>query len=339
MRNPVTEKRNWVGAMAALLAAAVSVSCGSTPIRSHATSSSNSPATLSLNASSVDFGSVPVGGKKTSSLTLANSSASGGPNVTFSKVTTTGTGFSATAAALPLVLAPGQSAAITVTFTPKSAGAASGSLSITEEGATDPSTVSLTGTGVGASQLGVSPSTLSFGSVTVGSSQTKTGTLTAGSASVNVTSAAWSGQGYSVSGISFPVTVGAGQSVPFAVSFAPQTAGSSPGSISFVSNASNSPTNEIFSGTGTQSQTQTPSTHSVELAWDPSTSQVTGYYVYRGTGGGYSRLNSSLQTTTTFTDTSVQSGATYFYVTTAVDSNGTESAFSNQVAATIPATP
>ena len=39
---------------------------------------------------------------------------------------------------------------------------------------------------------------------------------------------------------------------------------------------------------------------------------------------------------TTFVDGSVQSGQTYYYVVTAVDTSGTESAYSNQVQAAIP---
>ena len=79
-----------------------------------------------------------------------------------------------------------------------------GALTIAVDGASDPASVPLTGTGIGPSELGVSPSTLSCGTVAVGSSANKTGTLTAGTSDVTVTSAAWSGQGYSVSGISFP---------------------------------------------------------------------------------------------------------------------------------------
>jgi hypothetical protein len=317
----------------------LSISCGSKPLLPGHTTSGNTAASLTLNTSTVDFGNVSVGGSKTSSLTLTNASASGGASVTFSQVTTSGTGFKATTAALPIVLAPGESSSITIAFTPKSAGAVSGSLSITEDGAPDPSSVSLTGTGVGAGQLGVSPAALSFGNVAVGSSQNKTGTLTAGSASIKVSSAGWSGTGYSVSGVTFPVTLAAGQSIPFTVTFAPQTVGSAPGSISFVSNASNSPTSETFSGAGTQTQTQTTppaGAHSVDLAWDASNSQVVGYYVYRGSSGNYSRLNSSPQASTSYTDSTVQAGSTYFYVTTAVNANGEESAYSNQATATIP---
>jgi fibronectin type 3 domain-containing protein len=37
-----------------------------------------------------------------------------------------------------------------------------------------------------------------------------------------------------------------------------------------------------------------------------------------------------------YTDSSVQAGSTYYYVITAVDSSGNESAFSNQAQAVVP---
>jgi len=78
--------------------------------------------------------------------------------------------------------------------------------------------------------------------------------------------------------------------------------------------------------------------HSVELAWSPSSSTVIGYNIYRGaaSGGPYAKIDGAVDTATTYSDTSVQAGGTYFYVTTAVASDGTESAFSNQVSAAIP---
>jgi hypothetical protein len=187
---------------------------------------------------------------------------------------------------------------------------------------------------LGAGQLAATPATLNFGNVAVGSNSVQTGTLTAGASDITVASAAWNGAGYSVSGITFPVTVPATQSVQFTVTFAPETTGSTSGSIAFDSNATNSPTAVTLSGNGTQS-----STHSVALSWDPSTSQVIGYNVYRGTvsGGPYRRVNTSIDTTTVYTDSSVQGGQTYYYVTTAVDANNVESGYSNQATSVIPA--
>lgn len=186
-----------------------------------------------------------------------------------------------------------------------------------------------------AGTLAVSPATLSFGNVGVGSDSSLTGTLTASTADVTVSSADWSGAGYSVSGITFPVTIAAGKSTNYKVTFNPQAAGSSPGSITFLSDASNSSISQSFAGDGTQGQ---GGTHSVALSWTPSASQVVGYNIYRGTenGGPYSRLNSSPESGTAYTDSTVLSGTTYYYVATSVDSNNVESTYSNQATAQVP---
>jgi hypothetical protein len=185
----------------------------------------------------------------------------------------------------------------------------------------------------GPGQLAVAPTTMSFGNLALGSKSAQKGTLTAGTTDITVSSAAWNGQGYALSGITFPVTVSAGQSVPFSVTFDPQAPGSAPGTVAFVSDATNSPTTETLTGSGTQQQ----SGHSVALSWNPSSSQVVGYNVYRrASGGSYAKINPSVSATTSYTDTSVQSGTTYDYVTTAIDSSNVESAYSNQATATIP---
>lgn len=185
-----------------------------------------------------------------------------------------------------------------------------------------------------AGALAVSPSTLNFGRVAVGNSASLTGTLSASNADVTVSSAAWSGSGYSVSGVTFPMSVAAGQSAQYTVTFTPPAAGTLPGSISFVSNATDSSPKQSFSGVGTQTTTQ----HSVSLTWNPSTSTVSGYNLYRGTqsGGPYSRLNSSMLLGTSYDDGGVPSGGTYYYVSTAVDADNNESAYSNEATAAIP---
>src|SRR5438046_1702656 len=77
---------------------------------------------------------------------------------------------------------------------------------------------------------------------------------------------------------------------------------------------------------------------SVCLSWDASTSPVVVYNVYRGTqsGGPYQRLNPSPQPDNSYTDATVQSGLTYFYVATAVGTDLVESRHSNETSATIP---
>jgi hypothetical protein len=195
-------------------------------------------------------------------------------------------------------------------------------------------TQSSTKTTGGAGTLAVSPTTMNFGNVAVGSSASLNGSLSASTSDVAVSSAAWNGSGYSVSGITFPVTVPAGQSVNYTVTFTPPASGASSGSITFSSNATDPSLNQTFNGNGAQT-----STHTVALSWSPSTSTVSGYNLYRGTqtGGPYStKLNSSLIAGTSFTDSGLVSGTTYYYVSTAVDSNNVESAYSNEASAAIP---
>ncbi len=79
--------------------------------------------------------------------------------------------------------------------------------------------------------------------------------------------------------------------------------------------------------------------HSAVLSWTASTSTgVTGYNVYRSTvsGAGYTKINSSLVGGSTYTDATVVSGQTYYYLTTAVDNSGEESVYSNEVQAVVP---
>jgi fibronectin type 3 domain-containing protein len=78
--------------------------------------------------------------------------------------------------------------------------------------------------------------------------------------------------------------------------------------------------------------------HAVTLSWNASTSNVAGYRTYRATssGGPYTSLNSAPNPQVRWTDSTVQPGATYYYVITAVASNGAESAYSNQTSAAVP---
>ena len=80
------------------------------------------------------------------------------------------------------------------------------------------------------------------------------------------------------------------------------------------------------------------STHSVSLTWTASTSTNVTYNVYRSatSNSGYLKINSAPVSVTSYTDSPVQAGQTYYYVATAVATSGTESAYSNQATAVIP---
>lgn len=75
----------------------------------------------------------------------------------------------------------------------------------------------------------------------------------------------------------------------------------------------------------------------VDLTWDASPgSDLAGYLVYRSleSGKGYQRLTPEALRVQSFADTNLKPGARYYYVVTAVDAEGNESAFSQEVAAT-----
>jgi len=142
---------------------------------------------------------------------------------------------------------------------------------------------------------------------------------------------------FSVTGLSFPVTVTTSQPVSFTVTFTPAATGAASATASFASNASNSPTSANLTGTGTAAPV-----HTVALSWTASVTEgVTSYNVYRAVFesnacGAYSNIGSTPASTTTFTDNNVTDGTTYCYATTAVDPEG-ESAYSNIAQAMIPA--
>ncbi|HYO25408.1 MAG TPA: malectin domain-containing carbohydrate-binding protein [Lacipirellulaceae bacterium] len=115
--------------------------------------SAATPAPLQASASSLDFGDVPLGQTASRQLTLTNGAEAGGANVTVdpgaSALTPAGTQFSFNfAQSSPIVLAPGQSTVVTVSYSPTAAGASAAGLAIAHNGANPPLNVQLAGQGV-----------------------------------------------------------------------------------------------------------------------------------------------------------------------------------------------
>jgi hypothetical protein len=288
---------------------------------------------IQVSSASINFGNDVVGSNSSQLLVITNT---GTATLTLTQVNETGSAFSVSGYTLPLSVNAGNQTTITVAFLPTSVGAVSGNISIVSNAPTSPTSVGLSGTGIAATfTLGISPASLSFGNVTTNTSSTPQDvTITnTGNSKVAISLITLSGSGYSMTGGSAPVTLIPSQNLVLTIQFSPTAAGSVSGSISIVSNASGSPASVSLSGTGVA-----PVQHTVALSWTASTSTVAGYNVYRGTvsGGPYSKINSSLVTTLSYTDSTVQSGTTYYYVTTAVDSSGDESVYSNEVSAPIP---
>jgi HYDIN/CFA65/VesB-like, Ig-like domain len=183
--------------------------------------------------------------------------------------------------------------------------------------------------------LSANPSLLNLGDVNVGGISVLGSTLTAtGNSSVTVSNISISGPGVTASGVSVGQVILPGQAATLNVTFTPSLIGAVAGSITVTSDAANSPTTISLLGVGVQLLS-----HSATLSWLASgSSSVVGYNVYSGTtsGGPYTRITASPIGATTYRDDSVDSGQTYYYVVTAVNSSNAESAYSNQASASIP---
>jgi hypothetical protein len=78
--------------------------------------------------------------------------------------------------------------------------------------------------------------------------------------------------------------------------------------------------------------------HSVDLSWNASSSDgIVSYSAYRSTmqGGPYILVASAISGLS-YTDSTVQSGVTYYYVVTAFDDRAQESVYSNEARAIVP---
>jgi hypothetical protein len=305
---------------------------------------SNSPLTIALSGigtqpqiaatpSSAAFGNVSTGTSNSQTITVSNG---GSATLTISSVSVTGTGFNISGISAPLTILAGKNTTFNAIFAPTTAGAVSGSITLANNSPSSPLSIPLSGTGIASTKvLGLSTTSLSFGNVNTGSSSSLSVALTNnGNANVTISNVGASGAGFSVTGVTSGEMLTPNQSVTVTVQFAPSTAGAVSGAVTISSDATNSPATINVSGTGVST---TP--HTVSLAWTASTSTVSGYNVYRGTtpSGPYpAKLNSSLVGSVQFTDTTVTSGQTFYYVVTAVDSSNVESTFSNQATAIIP---
>jgi hypothetical protein len=289
---------------------------------------------LAITPTSLSLGSVTVGTTGTATGTLAAT----GADVTITAASSSNSRFALSGLSLPATVLAGHSAAFTVTFSPQTSGSATATLTFATNGNPSSIVANLTGSGTTATgQLAVTPTALNLGNVAVGGSGTGAGSLTATGANVTLTGASSNNSQFAISGISLPMTIQAGQSAAFTVTFNPQSIGAASATLTFASNAAPPTITDALTGTGTKAPV-----HTVNLSWKASTStDIVGYNIYRSTFGtacgAYARLNSALNHSTTYGDSSVVDGTTYCYVTTAVNGSNEESAYSAVVQAKIPA--
>jgi hypothetical protein len=155
-----------------------------------------------------------------------------------------------------------------------------------------------------------------------------------GKVNVSIARVSATGKGFSVSGGS-NVVLAPDQAVTVSVGFSPGAEGKTHGTLSVSGDALGGSLVRIaLSGSGDAASGK----HTVALNWQASSSPAIGYFIYRSSkgSGGLSKLNATLNDSTSFTDTTVVSGETYQYAVTSVNSSNVESAASNQITVTIP---
>jgi hypothetical protein len=290
-------------------------------------------ASMSISPTSIKYGNNSVNSGPYYYVTLRNS---GSTTLKITSAAITGV-FKFAGLTTPSSLGAGKSVQIQLKFVPKTTGNFTGTFSVAAQNANRVA-VALSGSASTtstptSSTLTVSPTSFNFGNVTVGTTSTQTVTLKAGSVPVTISAASTTNTEFTLSNLTLPKTLAAGQSISAAVNFKPGSSGSTSTTFKITDNATNSPSTLTASGAGVATKQ-----HTVGLTWAPSKSTVAGYNIYRGaaTGGPYSKLNGGAIVTTSYSDSTVKSGSTYFYVTTAVNSSGAESIKSNEVRTAIP---
>jgi len=156
--------------------------------------------------------------------------------------------------------------------------------------------------------LSVSPTSLSFGNINPGASSTLAVTLTnSGNSNVTISNVSISGAGFNASGVSTGTGLTPGQTAALNVTFAPAATGSVTGSVTVTSNATNSPTTIALSGSGIQAtftawvvpglvrvgQTDAPGTTSSIALSGARGETVDAQVIVQGPAGGLSNVNLS----------------------------------------------
>jgi hypothetical protein len=212
----------------------------STPTSPSGSSSGVPGVTLSLPA--ISFVAQQVGtASATQSVTLTNGSTA----VTVSSLVVTGD-FSQTNTC-GTSLAVGGTCTVTVTFTPTAIGTRTGALTITDDAATSPQVVALSGIG-GTGEIALIPNMVTFANLVVGTSANIGVTIqNSGATSVNVVAVSASGDFTQTNTCS---TLVAGSTCLVTVKFTPTTTGPRTGTLVVSDDAAGSPHSVPLIGTG-----------------------------------------------------------------------------------------
>ncbi|MEW6246117.1 MAG: choice-of-anchor D domain-containing protein [Nitrospirota bacterium] len=324
--------------------AGLSAGTVSAPITITASGATNTPQTVTVSLV-VTAPATPAIGYSPASLSFTATQGGANPSNQALSITNTGTGtlswtVSDNATWLTLSRASGTgngSVTASVSVSGLAAGTYNAAITIAATGATNtPQTVPVTLT-VSAAQtptIGLSPTSLSFTAAqgaanpaaqTVNVTNPGSGTLT-WTASDN---ASW---------LTLNTTSGTTTTETDPITVSVNTSGLSAGTYNAVititaSGATNTPQTVPVTLT-----LNVPATSSATLTWNANTeSDLAGYKVYRATApGAYGAPIATLQgNVTNYVATGLQVGTTYYFVVTAYDSAGNESAYSNEVSKSV----
>lgn len=228
--------------------------------------STTTSGTFTALPTSASFGTVTVGSSKNIALTIKNV---GTTSLSISKGTLVGNMYSMTGLTLPKTLAAGSYFTLTVKFAPTSVVTSTGyvQLATTTNAVLN---VGLSGTGVTSSAssgdtLTATPTSVNFGSVPVATTNSQVVQLkNTGTTAISVSGCTVSGAGFKVPNYTYPLYVGAGQTVNTTVSFTPSSTAGVSGSMTFASNASDKTLIVALTGNG-GSATRTLSTSTSSL--------------------------------------------------------------------------
>lgn len=292
---------------------------------------------LVASPASVSFGSVQVGQTGAATLSLGNN---GSASIQISQIQFSSPDFSLSGnVTLPIALSVGESYNLTLKFAPSAVGATSASMTLAPSGTSAAVTVALSGTGEAKPAipgLQLQPTTVSFGDVQIGATSAQSVTITSsGTAALTISGLTVTNNGFSISGLTLPATLNPAQTADLVISFKPGAAGAATGSVTVVTNASSDSATIALSGTGVIT------VYEVDLTWDlptGSSDPPVGYKIFRAVNGSsvYTLLNSTLDASTSYTDSTVQNGNSYSYYVESVDDDGNESAPSKIFTAAIP---
>ena len=207
-------------------------------------------AAFQVSPTAVNFGNVGVGKQTTQTVAVANT---GTMPVSITQATMSNPQFSLTGVTLPLSVAIGQSGNFTVAVTPSATGTLTGTLTVQGSDGAAPAVVNLSATAVAATpQISLSSTSIPFGTVGIGSTGNMNLTVSnTGSADLTVSAISLTGAQFSVSGITTPRTIVAGQSAAVGLSFQPTAAGAAAATLSITSNDPVNPTTTVaLAGTG-----------------------------------------------------------------------------------------